>query len=138
MSQAEHRGLEANYISPLFERKRLEKKLGGTKKKPLAQADKSQDKQDEPKKSEEKKSGKGEKSIQQQKLQSISIPKMDDNQVAKAIGGMKAITIYKVAKALNINASIATIFLKGLESKSTIKRVGGYSGHYVWQLANAG
>ena len=85
MSQAEHRGLEANYISPLFERKRLEKKLGGTKKKPLAQADKSQDKQDEPKKSEEKKSGKGEKSIQQQKLQSISIPKMDDNQVAKAI-----------------------------------------------------
>jgi len=112
--------------------------LGGTKKKPLAQAEKTQSKTDEPKKAEEKKSGKADKSLQQQKLQSISIPKMDDSQVAKIFGGMKAITIYKTAKALNINASVATTFLKGLESKSTIKRVGGYSGHYIWQLAKAG
>ena len=111
--------------------------MGGTKKKPLARAEKSQTKQDEPKKQDEKKSGKGDKSIQQQKLQSISIPKMDDNQIAKAFGG-KAITIYKTAKALNVNASVASTFLKSLESKSTIKRVGGYSGHYIWQLAKAG
>jgi len=112
--------------------------MGGAKKKPIAKTDKSQNKQDESKKTEEKKSGKGDKSIQQQKLQSISIPKLDDNQVAKAFGGMKAITIYKAAKVLNVNTSIASTFLKSLESRSTIKRVGGYSGHYVWQLANAG
>ena len=112
--------------------------MGGAKKKPIAKTDKFQNKQDESKKTEEKKSGKGDKSIQQQKLQSISIPKLDDNQVAKAFGGMKAITIYKAAKVLNVNTSIASTFLKSLESRSTIKRVGGYSGHYVWQLANAG
>ncbi|MBM3896951.1 MAG: MarR family transcriptional regulator [Thaumarchaeota archaeon] len=111
--------------------------MGGTKKKPLAQAERAQTKQDEPKK-DEKKSGKADKSIQQQKLQSITVPKMDDNQIAKVFGGMKAITIYKTAKALNVNASIATTFLKSLESRSTIKRVGGYSGHYIWQFARAG
>ena len=110
--------------------------MGGTKKKSLAQAEKTQSKTDEPKKTEEKKSGG--KSLQQQKLQSISIPTMDDNQIAKTFGGMKAITIYKAAKTLNINASVAATFLKSLESKSTIKRVGGYSGHYIWQLAKAG
>ena len=105
--------------------------MGGTKKKPLSQA-----KQDEPKK-EEKKSGKVDKSLQQQKLQSITIPKMDDNQIAKVFGGMKAITIYKAAKTLNVNASVAASFLKSLEYRSTIKKVGGYSGHYIWQLAKA-
>lgn len=110
--------------------------MGGTKKKPLAQAEKSQTKQDEQKKPE--KSGKAEKSTQQQKLQALTIPKMDDNQIAKVFGGMKAITVYRAARALNVNASVASSFLKSLEAKNAIRRVGGYSGHYIWQLAKAG
>lgn len=113
--------------------------MGGTKKKPLAQAEKSQASQGAPKEAKKgEKKGKEEKGTMQQKLQSLTIPRLDDNQLAKAFGGMKAITTYRTSKALNINASVAVALLKNLESKNSIRRIGGYSGHYVWQLAIAG
>jgi small subunit ribosomal protein S25e len=110
--------------------------LGGAKKKPIAAQDKAQTPQETATKKPEKKAGKERDA--QQKAQALVLQRIDDNQVLKVFGGMKAITLYKTARAMNVNTSVANALLKNLESKDMIKRVGGFSGHYVWRLARAG
>ena len=110
--------------------------MGGAKKKPIAAQDKAQTPQETASKKPEKKAGKEKDS--QQKVQALVLQKIDDNQILKVFGGMKAITLYKTARAMNVNASVANALLRNLESKDMIRRVGGFSGHYVWQLARAG
>ena len=110
--------------------------MGGAKKKPIASQDKTQTPRETATKKPEKKAGKEKDG--QQKAQALVLQKIDDNQVLRVFGGMKAITLYKTARAMSVNASVATALLKNLESKDMIKRVGGFSGHYVWQLAKAG
>jgi small subunit ribosomal protein S25e len=46
---------------------------------------------------------------------------------------MKAITAYSTAKALGINVSMASTLIKNLENRGILEKVGGYSGHYVYQ-----
>ena len=110
--------------------------MGGAKKKPIASQDKTQTPRETATKKPEKKAGKERDS--QQRAQALVLQKMDDNQVLKVFGGMKAITLYKTARAMNLNTSVANALLKNLESRDMIKKVGGFSGHYVWQLAKAG
>lgn len=51
----------------------------------------------------------------------------------KAIAGMKSITIQSVAKATSVKISVANAFVKSLEAKGLVKKVGGYSGHRVYE-----
>lgn len=51
----------------------------------------------------------------------------------KAIGSMKSITIQSVAKAANVKISVANAFVKSLEAKGLVRKVGGYSGHRVYE-----
>jgi small subunit ribosomal protein S25e len=51
----------------------------------------------------------------------------------KAISGMKSITIQSVAKAASVKISVANAFVKSLEEKGLVKKVGGYSGHRVYE-----
>lgn len=110
--------------------------MGGAKKKPIAAQDKAQTPQETATKKPEKKTGKERDA--QQKAQALVLQKIGDDQVLKVFGGMRAITLYKTARAMNVNASVANALLKNLEGRNIIKRVGGFSGHYVWQLAKAG
>jgi small subunit ribosomal protein S25e len=51
----------------------------------------------------------------------------------KATSSMKSITIQSVAKVANVKISVANAFIKSLEAKGIVKKVGGYSGHRVYE-----
>jgi small subunit ribosomal protein S25e len=104
--------------------------MGGTKKKSLGASSKSQEgasPQGQTEKKEEKK--KGEK---QQKSKITVI--LDEKQSMKSIPGLKAVTPTSLAKNLGVKISVANAFIRSLEAKGTVRRVGGYSGHMVYEL----
>jgi small subunit ribosomal protein S25e len=112
--------------------------LGGVKKKSLASMEKSQDSQESGQ--DQAAPGKGKKSKekaapQQKKQLSFLPPKMGDADLLKTLTPLKAVTVYTAARALGVNASVATGLLKDLESKGVLKRAGGFSGHGVWMKA---
>lgn len=51
----------------------------------------------------------------------------------KAIQGMKSITNQSLARAAGVKISVANSFLRSLESKGLVRKVGGYSGHRVYE-----
>lgn len=112
--------------------------MGGTKKKSMTQADKAQSAQDSAQneggvKKPEKKTAKEARLAQQQaKQQALIMPKMDEKQLLKTLSPLKAITVYGASRALGLNAAIAAQTLRNLESKNVLRRVGGYSGHYIY------
>ena len=58
---------------------------------------------------------------------------LEEAQGMKTIQGMKAITVQSVAKAAGVKISIANSFVRSLETKGMVKKVGGYSGHKVYE-----
>ncbi|HZW58145.1 MAG TPA: hypothetical protein VFF30_17790 [Nitrososphaerales archaeon] len=114
--------------------------MGGTKKKSISAADRSQSAsesgQQSPTKKPEKKTAKEAKlAAQQAKQQALVAPKLDDKQIMKSLSPLRAITVYGTARALGLNAAIAAQTLRNLEAKNVIHRVGGYSGHYIYAIA---
>ena len=108
--------------------------MGGVKKKSLASMEKTQDAGDT---NQEQPQGKGKKTEkksapQQKKQLSFLPPKMGDAEMMKALSPLKAITVYTAARALGVNASVASGVLKDLESRKMIMKAGGFSGHGVW------
>jgi small subunit ribosomal protein S25e len=69
----------------------------------------------------------------QMSIKNMMVPKIDDLEASKIFGPMKAITAYSTAKALGINVSMASTLIKNLENRGILEKVGGYSGHYVYQ-----
>jgi small subunit ribosomal protein S25e len=113
--------------------------MGGTKKKSISAADRSQSasdsgQQSEGKKPEKKTAKEAKLAAQQAKQQALVAPKMDEKQLLKTLAPLKAITVYGTARALGLNAAIAAQTLRNLESKEVLKRVGGYSGHYIYAV----
>jgi small subunit ribosomal protein S25e len=109
--------------------------MGGVKKKSLASMEKQQDSEAEEQAQGQPQKGKKTKekaAPQQQKRLPFLAPKMTEAEMVKSLGPLKAITLHSAARALGVNASIASMTLKSLESKNLIVRVGGFSGHYVW------
>lgn len=109
--------------------------MGGTKKKTMASMEKSQDDEGPAgdqagKKSEKAKFGGG------GKRPDILAPRGNDQELLKSLASLRAITVYGAAKALSVNAAVANSVLSSLEAKGMVKRVGGYSGHYVWAPAS--
>jgi small subunit ribosomal protein S25e len=109
--------------------------VGGTKKRTLASMEKSQDDSatsaaggDEKGKKKTEKT----KVVGERKRVDVLMPKMNDQELLKSLASIKAITIYGAARSLSVNASVARIVLSSLESKGLVKRVGGFSGHYIW------
>ena len=90
--------------------------------------------QGQPKKPEKKTAKEAKFAAQQAKQQALIAPKMDEKQLVKTLGPLKAITVYGTARALGLNAAIAQQTLRNLESKNVLRRVGGYSGHYIYAL----
>jgi small subunit ribosomal protein S25e len=112
--------------------------VGGTKKKSISSADKSQSAQDSaqsgPKKPEKKSAKESKLAAQQAKQLALVAPKLDEKQLVKSLSPLKAITVYGTARTLGLNAAIAAQTLRNLEAKNAIRRVGGYSGHYIYAV----
>jgi len=113
--------------------------LGGTKKKSISSADKAQSAQDAaqqagPKKPEKKTAKESKLAAQQAKQQALIMPKLDEKQLMKSLAPLRAITVYGASRTLGLNAAIAAQTLRNLEAKNALKRVGGYSGHYIYAV----
>ncbi len=113
--------------------------MGGVKKKSLASMEKKQDSQDAGQQASAGPKGKKVKeqkaAPQQQKRLPFLAPKMSEADMLKSLTPIRAITVYTASRALGVNASIATNLLRDLESKSILRRAGGFSGHAVWAVA---
>jgi small subunit ribosomal protein S25e len=114
--------------------------MGGTKKKTLASMEKTQDDNansaaggDD--KGKTKKTEKT-KVVGERKRVDVLPPKMNDQELMKSLSSLKAITLYAAARSLSVNAAVAKTVLSSLESKGLVKRVGGFSGHYIWTTAS--
>ncbi len=59
---------------------------------------------------------------------------MDEKQLVKSLAPLKAITVYGASRSLGLNAAIAAQTLRNLEAKNAIRKVGGYSGHYIYAI----
>ena len=64
----------------------------------------------------------------------LFLPDIDEKNLKKVFGNTKALTVYGTAKVLNVNAAVALRFLKELETKKLVVRIGGFSGHYIWKV----
>jgi small subunit ribosomal protein S25e len=115
--------------------------MGGTKKKTLASMEKTQDDNansaagggdDKGKTKKVEKT----KVVGERKRVDVLQPRMNDQELMKSLASLKAITIYGAARSLAVNAAVAKLVLSSLESKGLVKRVGGFSGHYIWTPAS--
>jgi small subunit ribosomal protein S25e len=115
--------------------------MGGTKKKTLASMEKSQDDNANSAAGGGDDKGKTKKTektkvVGERKRVDVLLPRMNDQELMKSLASMKAITIYGAARSLSVNAAVAKTVLSSLESKGLVKRVGGFSGHYIWTPAS--
>jgi small subunit ribosomal protein S25e len=103
--------------------------MGGTKKKSISQAEKAQAVGG----GRLEKKGKDSKLLHRARREPVA-PRIEESQAKTIFGPLKAITISNTAKTLNIKASIASSLLKSLEAKGILRKFGGYSGHFVYEL----
>jgi len=109
------------------------KAMGGVKKKTLAGMEKEQARKEAEEREKERKKEKGKtKAGGAQPNLTFSLK---DEEVINSLKGLKAITIHAAAKAFNVKTSVAAATLKSMEAKGLVKKVGGFSGHYVYSLA---
>jgi len=103
--------------------------MGGSKNKSPAQKEKSQ-KSETDKKGGTKKKGK-DKSKREPKSE-ISVI-VDEPQAMKFIKSSKVVTVQELSRQTGVKISAANAFLIKLLQKGDVKRVGGYSGHHIYQ-----
>tara|TARA_B100001765_G_C19456266_1_gene317063 strand:- start:425 stop:724 length:300 start_codon:yes stop_codon:yes gene_type:complete len=58
---------------------------------------------------------------------------INEEQASKIIKSSKVITIQDLARQANVKISTANVFLKKAVVQGTVKKVGGFSGHYIYQ-----
>ena len=58
---------------------------------------------------------------------------IDEQEANKIISSAKVITVQELARQTNVRISTANAFLKKSLAEGTVKKVGGFSGHYVYQ-----
>ena len=58
---------------------------------------------------------------------------INESDATKFIKGSKMITAHELARQTGVKISTANVFLKKSLADGSIKKVGGFSGHYVYQ-----
>jgi len=58
---------------------------------------------------------------------------INEEEATKIISSAKVITVQDLARQTNVKISTANAFLKKSLADGAIKKVGGFSGHYVYQ-----
>ena len=94
----------------------------GSKNKSVSSSEKSQNTKDKSKKDKKDASEKREVAVF-----------INEDEANKIIKSSKAITIQDLAKQANVKISTANAFLKKAEEQGSVKKVGGFSGHYIYQ-----
>lgn len=108
--------------------------MGGSKNKSPAQKQKTQT-DDSSKKAGDKKKGKNKSEEGSSKAEITVI--VNEEQAMKFIKNAKVITVQELARQLGVKISATNAFLKKLSNEGTIKKVGGFSGHHIYQPLSA-
>ena len=58
---------------------------------------------------------------------------INEQEASKIISSAKVITVQELARHTNVKISTANTFLKKSLAEGSIKKIGGFSGHYVYQ-----
>ena len=103
--------------------------MGGAKKTTTATKDKSSS-------SKDSKKGKKDKGEGGPKKAEITVM-VNEQQAMKIIQNSKVITVQDLARQTGVKISAANAFLRKSAEEGTIKRVGGYSGHHLYQSASS-
>ena len=99
--------------------------MGGGKKPTAAKKDKSANTKD----SKKEKKGRGETGPRKAEI----VVLVNEQQAMKIIQNSKVITVQDLARQTGIKVSAANAFLRESENKGIVQRVGGYSGHHLYQ-----
>ncbi len=107
--------------------------MGGAKKKGAASMEKSQDdaKAKESGGKKDRKDKKGEKTERKAEITVI----LAEDQALKLIKSNNYLTIQELAKQTGVKISAANACLVELLKKGSVKRAGGFSGHWIYQSA---
>ena len=97
----------------------------GSKNKSVSSSEKSQGGKDKVKKEKKDHSEKKEVAVF-----------INEEEAGKIIKSSKAITIQDLARQTNVKISTANAFLKKALEQGIVKKVGGFSGHYIYQPAS--
>ena len=103
--------------------------MGGAKKTTTATKDKSSS----PKDSKKGKKDKGEGGPKKAEITVM----VNEQQAMKIIQNSKVITVQDLARQTGVKISAANAFLRKSAEEGTVKRVGGYSGHHLYQAASS-
>jgi small subunit ribosomal protein S25e len=101
--------------------------MGGSKKPTAVKKDKPKDAKDS------KKGKKGEGGPRRAEI----VVSVNEQEAMKIIQNSKVVTIQDLARQTGVKISAANAFLRESASKGTIKRVGGYSGHHLYQVVSS-
>ena len=94
----------------------------GSKNKSVSSSEKSQNTKD--------KSKKDKKDASEKRDVAVFINEDEANKIIKS---SKAITIQELAKQANVKISTANAFLKKSVEQGSVKKIAGFSGHYIYQ-----
>ena len=62
---------------------------------------------------------------------------LNEQQAMKVIKNSKVVTVQDLARQTGVKISAANAFLKASTEKGTVKKVGGYSGHHLYQVVSS-
>ncbi len=62
---------------------------------------------------------------------------LNEQQAMKIIQNSKVVTVQDLARQTGVKISAANAFLKESTNKGIVKRVGGYSGHHLYQVVSS-
>ena len=102
--------------------------MGGAKKPTAGNKDKSSGSKDT-----KKKKDKGEGGPKKAEI----IVKVNEQQAMKIIQNSKVVTVQDLARQTGVKISAANAFLKESANKGIVERVGGYSGHHLYQVVSS-
>jgi len=105
--------------------------MGGTKKVTAAKQDKSQATKDA-KDSKDSKKGRKDKGEGGPRKAEVTVL-VNEKEAMKIIQNAKVITMHDLARQTGVKISAANAFLINLTKQGLVKRVGGYSGHHIYQ-----
>jgi len=103
--------------------------MGGAKKPTAA-------KKDRPASAKDSKKGKKDKGEGGPRKAEIIVT-LNEQQAMKIIQNSKVFTVHDLARQTGVKISAANAFLRESANKGTVKRVGGYSGHHLYQVVSS-
>jgi small subunit ribosomal protein S25e len=102
--------------------------MGGAKKPTTTKKDKPDTKKDS-----KKKKDKGEGGPRKAEITVM----VNEQQAMKIIQNSKVVTVQDLARQTGVKISAANAFLIESTNKGIVKRVGGYSGHHLYQVVSS-